>query len=72
MEDIMNKIAAFECQKMANRMRKKMIELTEIANDTMHWGGSFSSAEIFSVLYREILNCINSFFQRAMPHWDYT
>lgn len=55
----MNKIAAFECQKMANRMRKKMIELTEIANDTMHWGGSFSSAEIFSVLYREILNCKN-------------
>jgi Transketolase, N-terminal subunit len=48
---------AEKCQKLANALRKKMIDLTEIANDTMHWGGSFSSAEIFAVLYNEILNC---------------
>lgn len=51
---------ALNCQIMANQMRRKMIELTNIANDTMHWGGSFSSAEIFAVLYNEVLNCQNT------------
>lgn len=50
---------AINCQNMANQMRKKMIDLASITNDTIHWGGSFSSAEIFAVLYSEILNCKN-------------
>lgn len=58
MDNAMNNTAAY-CQNMANEMRKKMIDLASIANGTMHWGGSFSSAEIFAVLYSEILNCKN-------------
>ena len=34
--------------------------MVQFSNDTMHWGGSFSSAEIFAVLYKEVLNCINN------------
>ncbi|MCI8482854.1 MAG: transketolase [Lachnospiraceae bacterium] len=45
------------CQKLANNMRREMIDLVEYANDTMHWGGAYSSAEILAVLYQEILNC---------------
>lgn len=47
------------CQEYAQAMREEMIYLTKYGNDTMHWGGSFSSAEIFAVLYSEILNCKN-------------
>lgn len=45
------------CQHIADLMRIEMVELAEIATDTMHWGGSFSSAEIFAVLYHSVLNC---------------
>lgn len=51
---------AVECQKMAEVMRAEMIYLTKYGNDTMHWGGSFSSAEIFAVLYNTVLNCRNT------------
>lgn len=47
---------AKRCQEMAQRMRAEMLYLTKYGNDTMHWGGSFSSAELFAVLYAEILN----------------
>ncbi len=47
---------AVKCQRLANDIRMKMIDMTEYGNDTMHWGGSFSCAEIFSVLYSEFLN----------------
>ncbi len=49
---------AKECQCIAQNMRRKMIQLADIAVDTMHWGGSFSSAEIFAVLFGEILHGI--------------
>lgn len=48
---------ALRCQRLADSMRKEMIDLVEYANDTMHWGGSYSSAEILAVLYQEVLNC---------------
>ncbi len=38
-------------------MRKEMLELADLTNGSMHWGGSFSSAEILAVLYNSILNC---------------
>ena len=48
-----------KCQQTATRMRLQMLDMAKYANDTMHFGGSFSSAEIFAVLYSEILNCKN-------------
>ena len=50
---------AQKCQQMAKDMRLQMLDMAKYANDTMHCGGSFSSAEIFEVLYSEILNCKN-------------
>lgn len=47
---------AAECQKLANRMRMDMVEIAGRVKKTMHWGGSLSSAEIFAVLYKEVLN----------------
>lgn len=47
---------AIKCQRLANEIRMKMLDMTEYGNDTMHWGGSFSCAEIFAVLYSEFLN----------------
>lgn len=49
--------AAVRCAKMAQSMRAEMLYLTKYSNDTVHWGGSFSCAEILAVLYSEILNC---------------
>ncbi len=48
---------AQRCKELAQKARAEMLYLTKYANSTMHWGGSFSSVEIFSVLYSEILNC---------------
>lgn len=50
---------AAECQRLADRIRLKMLDMARHVNDTMHWGGSFSCAEIYSVLYREYLNVKN-------------
>ena len=50
---------AQECQNMAERMRREMLEMARIANNSIHWGGSLSSVEIFAVLYKEVLNCTN-------------
>lgn len=47
---------AEQCADIANKMRAEMLYLTKYSNDTMHWGGAFSSAEIFAVLYHAILN----------------
>lgn len=47
---------AKRCQELAQKMRAEMLYLTKYGRDTMHWGGSFSSAELFAVLYAEILN----------------
>lgn len=57
---------ATECQKLAKQIRLKMLDMTQYGNDTMHWGGSYSCAEIYSVLYNEYLNVKNgdSSFER--------
>lgn len=50
---------ALRCQKLANQIRLKMLDMTQYGNDTMHWGGSFSCAEIYAVLYDSFLNIMN-------------
>lgn len=60
-------IRAVECQKLAKQSRLKMLDMTQYCNDTMHWGGSYSCAEIYAVLYKEFLNvnrCDGSFEKR--------
>lgn len=47
---------SIKCQKLANRIRMKMLDMAEYGKNEMHWGGSFSCAEIFAVLYSEFLN----------------
>lgn len=59
MEITKYKTKAQECQLIAHRIRQKMLEVPSFYNDTIHWGGSFSSIEIFSVLYNCVLNCHN-------------
>lgn len=44
------------CHEFANSMRKKMLEMSEISSGPMHWGGSFSCAEILATLYCAVLN----------------
>lgn len=48
---------AKECQQMANRMRMELVDMARMAGGPVHWGGSFSSMEIFAVLFKEVLNC---------------
>lgn len=50
---------ALRCQKLADQIRLKMLDMTQYGNDTMHWGGSFSCAEVYSVLYDSFLNIKN-------------
>ena len=47
---------ADECQNLAKKIRLKMLDMTKYANGTMHWGGSFSCAEIYAVLFNSFLN----------------
>lgn len=47
---------AEKCSTMAQKMRAEMLYLAGCTLDKMHWGGSFSSVEIFAVLYSMILN----------------
>lgn len=51
--------AAERCSAMAQKMRAEMLYLAGYTVNEMHWGGAFSSAEIFAVLYSEILNVRN-------------
>ena len=44
-----------ECQRLANISRLTMLDMAEICRETMHWGGSLSSMEIFAVLYKAVL-----------------
>ena len=47
------------CQMFANKMRLDMLELSRIAQTSVHWGGAFSCAEILAVLFTQILNINN-------------
>lgn len=45
-----------KCEKMAKNMRLKMLSMAEAVQDAVHWGGSFSCAEVLAVLYGDVLN----------------
>ncbi len=45
------------CQLTADKMRIEMLKLAETAGGSMHWGGSFSCAEILAVLFQAVMNC---------------
>ncbi|BBF44389.1 transketolase, N-terminal section [Lachnospiraceae bacterium KM106-2] len=48
-----------QCERIADQMRKTIVEVAEHTNQSMHWGGSLSCIEILATLYGAVLNTSN-------------
>lgn len=50
-------------KQIAKEVRLKILDMSQIANDTVHFGGSFSAAELLTVLFEKYLNTYQGNFK---------
>lgn len=50
---------AEQCNELAKKMRKSIVDMAERCAGDAHWGGALSCTDILAVLYGDVMNCRN-------------